>query len=158
MDRTVVQALSQLPERDRFVRGLRAWVGYAQIGVPYVRSDRVFGTSTNNIWKNFQWAIKGIFSFSFVPLQLITSISLLTFVVSVIGIVVQIVLRFLVPTPQGITTIIVLVLFLGSVQLLSLSIIGEYLAKIFEETKQRPPFLVRRIDRSDNWSSPVPSA
>jgi len=149
MDRQVVEALKQLPERDRFIRGLRAWVGFKQIGVPYVRPERRFGQTTNSLWKNFQWAIKGIFSFSFVPLQLITLISFLAFIFSLMLMIYQISARLLWPTlaPKGITTVIVVGLFFGSVQLLSLSIIGEYLAKIFEEVKQRPQYVVKSIIR-----------
>ena len=148
IDRRVVESLKQFPERDRFLRGLRAWVGFKQIGVEYTRPERMFGVSTNNLIKNFHWATKGIFSFSFVPLQWITLISLITFMLLVIGIIIQVTLKFIYPdTPRGVTTLIVLILFLGSVQLLSLSIIGEYIAKIFEETKRRPLFIVDNIDR-----------
>jgi dolichol-phosphate mannosyltransferase len=149
IDKKVVEALNLLPERDRFIRGLRAWVGYKQTGVPYIRPERMFGQTTNSLWKNFQWAIKGIFSFSYVPLQMITMISFLAFIFSLVLIVYQITVRLLWPSiaPKGITTVIVIVLFFGSVQLLSLSIIGEYIAKIFEEVKQRPPYVVKSIVR-----------
>lgn len=147
LDRRVVDVLKSLPERDRFIRGLRAWVGFKQTGVPYIRPERRFGKTTNSLWKNFQWAIKGIFSFSYVPLQMITAISFLAFIFSLILMVYQVSVRLLWPSiaPKGITTIIVVVLFFGSVQLLSLSIIGEYLAKIFEEVKQRPQYVVKSI-------------
>ena len=69
MSRRVVDALNSLPERDRFLRGLRAWVGFRQTGVPYVRPERMFGTTTNNLLKNIAWARKGIFSFSYLPLE-----------------------------------------------------------------------------------------
>lgn len=148
IDRKVVTALQQLPERDRFVRGLRAWVGFKQTGVPYVRPERMFGVTTNSLLKNFQWATKGIFSFSFVPLQFMTLFSLLIFVLSTIGIVIQIALRFLVPsTPPGITTLLVVVLFLGATQLLCISILGEYITKIFEEVKQRPLYIRKSVVR-----------
>ncbi len=149
IDRNVVDVLKQLPERDRFVRGLRAWVGFKQIGVPYVRPERMFGHSTNNLIKNFQWATKGIFSFSYAPLQAITLLSLFVFMLSVIGIIYQILFRILYPhaTANGITTIIVIVLFLGSIQLLGISILGEYLGKVFEEVKQRPQFIRKSVVR-----------
>lgn len=146
LDRKVVTQLLSMPERDRFVRGLRAWVGFSQVGVEYVRPERVFGVTTNNILKNFQWATKGIFSFSYAPLQLMTLVSLGTFFLSLLGIVVQIILRVVMPdTPHGITTLLVVVLFIGAVQLLAISIIGEYIAKIFEEVKQRPQYIVEEI-------------
>jgi dolichol-phosphate mannosyltransferase len=149
IDRKVVNVLKQLPERDRFIRGLRAWVGFKQVGVNYIRSDRFFGNSTNNLIKNIQWATKGIFSFSYVPLQLMTLISLFTFCLAIVGIIVQIILRIVLPeAPAGFSTVIIIVLFLGSIQLLGLSILGEYIAKIFEETKQRPPYVIKHIEKA----------
>lgn len=148
IDRRVVSVLKALPERDRFIRGLRAWVGFRQTGVPYVRPERRFGRTTNSFLRNFNWAIKGIFSFSYVPLRLITLISLLVFFLSLIAMVAQIILRILLPhTPSGVTTILVAVLFIGSIQLLGIAILGEYIGKIFEEVKQRPPYVVKSILR-----------
>lgn len=148
LDRKVVDVLKKLPERDRFLRGLRAWVGFKQIGVPYVRPERMFGKTTNSILKNFDWALKGIFSFSYAPLRFITLLSLGVFLLSLLAMLVQIVLRFLYPeTPRGTTAILVVVLFLGAIQLLGISILGEYIGKIFEEVKQRPPFIVKNIIR-----------
>lgn len=148
LDRKVVNVLKKLSERDRFLRGLRAWVGFKQIGVPYVRPERMFGKTTNNILKNFDWALKGIFSFSYAPLRFITLLSLGVFLLSLLAMLVQIVLRFLYPeTPRGTTVILVVVLFLGAIQLLGISILGEYIGKIFEEVKQRPPFIVKNIIR-----------
>ncbi|MBT4651915.1 MAG: glycosyltransferase family 2 protein [Candidatus Pacebacteria bacterium] len=152
IDKKVYVELKKFPERDRFLRGLRAWLGFKQIGVPYVRPDRKFGTTTNSLIKNFQWAVKGIFSFSYVPLQIMTITSLFVFFLSVIGIIYQILLKIISPesTPSGISTIIVLVLFIGSIQLLGISILGEYIGKIFEEVKQRPKFVVKSIKRRSN--------
>lgn len=151
IDKKVVDELKRFPERDRFLRGLRAWVGFKQIGVPYIRPERFFGKTTNNFIKNFNWATKGILSFSYVPLQFITMLSLFVFFISFLGIIIQIVLRFLLPSaPQGITTVLVIVLFIGSIQLLGISILGEYIAKIFEEVKQRPKYIVKSIHHFDN--------
>ena len=148
IDKKVYSVLKTFPERDRFLRGLRAWVGFKQIGVAYVRPERMFGKTTNSLLKNFNWAIKGIFSFSYVPLQVMTFISLTVFVVSFIAMVAQIILRLLLPkSPAGITTVLVVILFLGSIQMLGISILGEYIAKIFEEVKQRPKFVVKSIIR-----------
>lgn len=147
IDRKVVDVLKTFPERDRFLRGLRAWVGFKQTGIPYTRPERMFGRTTNNLYKNFNWATKGIFSFSYVPLQLMTMISLGVFVLSVIGMTIQICLKLFFPesAPKGTTTILVSILFLGSIQLLGISILGEYIGKIFEEVKQRPKFIVKSI-------------
>src|SRR3972149_12016783 len=93
IDRKVVDVLMQFPERDRFLRGLRAWVGFKQTGVSYIRPERMFGKTTNSFIKNFQWATKGIFSFSYVPIEIITLISFLVFIVALVGIILQIILR-----------------------------------------------------------------
>lgn len=153
IDRKVVEVLKQFPERDRFLRGLRAWVGFKQTGISYTRPERMFGKTTNNFLKNLNWASKGIFSFSFVPLQLISLLSFIVFVISVIALIIQVILRFVIPesAPRGLTTMLTAVLFLGSVQLLALSILGEYIGKIFEEVKQRPKFIVKSIFKSKNY-------
>jgi len=146
IDRRVVDILKQFPERDRFLRGLRAWVGFKQTGIPYTRPERMFGKTTNNLFKNFNWATKGIFSFSYVPLELMTFISLFTFFIALLGMVVQIILRFLMPnSPAGVTTILVVVMFIGAIQLLGISILGQYIGKIFEEVKQRPKYIVKSV-------------
>jgi dolichol-phosphate mannosyltransferase len=146
IDRKVMDVLNQLPERDRFVRGLRAWVGFRQTGVPYLRPERMFGRSTNNLVSNLRWARKGIFSFSYVPLELISLGALVISLIAIVAIVGQIVTRLVRPDiPQGISTIIVLCLFLGATNLLSLSFVAEYLGKVFEEVKQRPLYVVSRL-------------
>ena len=147
LDRSVVDALNSLPENNRFMRGLRAWVGYSQIGVPYVRPERMFGRTTNSFIRNVAWARKAILSFSYVPLEMITWLALIMVILSLIGIIAQVVLRLLIPTiaPSGFTTLIILILLMGGIQLLCLSIIGAYLAHIYDEVKGRPPFLVESI-------------
>lgn len=150
MDRQVIDALKLFPERDRFIRGLRAWVGFKQIGIPYHRPERLFGKTTNNFFKNLSWATRGIISFSFVPLRLMNYLALLTFVLAFIAIVIEITLRLLIPnSPRGTTTIIVSVLFLGSIQLLGICVLGEYIGRIFEEIKQRPKYIVKSVFRKN---------
>ncbi len=148
IDKKVVKELVKLPETEQFLRGLRAWVGFNQIGVPYIRPERMFGVSTNNWRKNIAWAKKAIFSFSFMPLEFLSFIGVILTGVSFLALITQIILKFLMPdTPQGFTTIIVLVLFFGGIQLLAISIIGEYISKIFEETKKRPKFIRSSIQK-----------
>jgi dolichol-phosphate mannosyltransferase len=122
-------------------------VGFKQTGVPYVRPERMFGRTTNSLLKNFGWARRAIFSFSYAPLDLITALALITVVVSFVLAVVQITVRLLRPqlVPSGFTTIIVLILFMGGIQLLCLSILGSYLAHIYDEVKRRPPYIVESI-------------
>ena len=147
MDRRVVDALNALPETHRFLRGLRAWVGFRQTGVPYVRPERMFGTTTNNFRKNLGWARRAIVSFSYAPLDIITALAMLIVSASFIGVIVQVLLRLLDPSsaPRGISTVIVIVLFIGGIQLLCLAIIGSYLAHMYEEIKRRPPYVVESI-------------
>jgi glycosyltransferase involved in cell wall biosynthesis len=154
MDRRVIDALNSLPETNRFLRGLRAWVGFRQIGVPYHRPERMFGRTTNSLLRNIGWARKAIFSFSYIPLELITLVGVLTTIAAFIAIVVEIIVRIVNPAsaPTGLTSIIVLVLFIGGIQLLCLSVIGSYLAHIYEEVKRRPAYIVKSI------RNPPPSA
>jgi dolichol-phosphate mannosyltransferase len=107
----------------------------------------MFGRSTNNMLKNLGWARKAIYSFSYAPLELITVLALSTVALSAIGAAAQIVVRIVAPdmVPAGLTTVIVLVLFVGGIQLLCLSIIGGYLAHIYEEVKARPSYIVDSV-------------
>jgi polyisoprenyl-phosphate glycosyltransferase len=147
IDRRVVDALNNLPENNRFMRGLRAWVGYRQTGVPYVRPERMFGRTTNSLLHNLGWARKAILSFSYVPLDLITWLALGTVGLSFVAILLQVISRLFFPdlAPRGFTTLFVFLLFLGGIQLLCLSIIGSYLAHIYDEVKRRPPYIVESI-------------
>jgi polyisoprenyl-phosphate glycosyltransferase len=147
LDRRVIDALNSLPENNRFLRGLRAWVGFQQTGVPYVRPERMFGVTTNNFLRNLGWARKAILSFSYAPLDFIAWLALATVGASFVTMLAQIALRLLFPdlAPRGFPTVIVLVLFLGGVQLLCLAIIGSYLAHIYDEVKRRPPFIVESV-------------
>lgn len=153
IDRKVVDVLKKFTERDRFLRGLRAWVGYKQTGINYKRPERMFGKTTNNFLKNLNWATKGIFSFSYVPLQLISLFSSFIFITSLVAIIYQLIARLIFNNaPQGTTTILITVLFIGAIHLLGISILGEYIGKIFEEVKQRPKYIVKSIMKSSNFS------
>jgi dolichol-phosphate mannosyltransferase len=147
IDRRVVDAMNAMPESHRFLRGLRAWVGFKQVGVPYVRPERMFGTTTNSFLKNLGWARRAIVSFSYAPLDLITGVALVVVVASFVSLLIQLVLRVVNPSaaPRGATTLIVLILFLGGIQLLCLAIIGSYLAHMYSEVKRRPAFVVASI-------------
>jgi len=145
LDKKVVRVLNDLPEKNRFLRGLRAWVGFKQAGVDYVRPERMFGRTTNSLLKNLDWARKAIFSFSYAPLDFIVWLALITVGISFLLIIYQVLARLLLPgfTPTGFTTLIVLMLFIGGIQLLCLGIIGSYLAHIYDEVKHRPPYVVK---------------
>jgi len=147
IDRKVVKELVNLPETEQFLRGLRAWVGFKQIGVDYIRPERMFGVSTNNWRKNIWWAKKAIFSFSFVPLEIMSYAGFIMTFASVLGIIWQILAKlvFYPDTPSGLSTVIILVMFFGGINLLGISFLGEYIAKIFEETKKRPKFIRTKV-------------
>jgi polyisoprenyl-phosphate glycosyltransferase len=147
LDRRVVTVLNNLPENNRFIRGLRAWAGFKQTGVEYVRPERMFGRTTNSWIKNLRWARKAIFSFSYWPLEFITGIAIFTVIGSALAALAVVVVRIVDPASvaSGITTLIVVVLFLGGIQLLCLSIIGSYLEHIYDEVKRRPPYVVESI-------------
>lgn len=156
IDRKAVEHLLRFRERDLFFRGLRAWIGFKQAGVPYMRPERMFGRSTNKFLKNVWWAKKGIFSFSLKPLYYIQGFGLLIFAVSIALAVFYLLNYFFNPASRvgGITTIILLILGLSGVQLLSLSVLGDYLGKVLEETKARPRFIRSKIIRgADTISS-----
>ena len=146
MDKKIVQSINSIKETDRFIRGLRAWVGFKQIGVSYKRDLRKYGKTTYNLFGNFRWAKKGIFSFTFFPLEMISYVSYVLFVLSILGIIFNIFYYFFgPPAPRGIYSVAVLVLFLGSTNLLFLSILSEYVIKILDETKKRPAFIIKKI-------------
>lgn len=146
MDRKVAEILVAMPERDRFLRGLRAWVGFRQIGVPYERAERYAGATTNSFLSNFRWARRGIANFSIKPLEYVTYLAILVAVLSAMAIVGYVVISIVYPdAPRGFLTLLVVTLFLGSVQLLSLAVIGDYVGRALEEVKQRPRFIVKEI-------------
>ncbi|MGA2319529.1 MAG: glycosyltransferase family 2 protein [Solirubrobacteraceae bacterium] len=147
LDRRVVESINALPETHRFVRGLRAFVGYRQIGVPYERPERLFGRSSNNFMANVGWARRAIISFSYVPLDLIGWLALITTAASLVAAIVEIVLKIADPAaaPKGYTTLIVVILFVGGVQMICFSVIGSYLAHMYEEVKARPPYILDRV-------------
>jgi polyisoprenyl-phosphate glycosyltransferase len=150
IDRRVVRWLLTCGERDLFLRGLRAYVGFRQTGVPYTRPERVFGRSTNSMLKNFGWAKKGILSFSRTPLDLLTFSGIVLVLISAFLGLAQLLARVFYPelAPRGITTVVLLIMFFGSFTIFAISLIGEYIAKIFEEVKARPTFIRRHLIRA----------
>jgi len=143
MDRKVVEALKTMREKHRFMRGMSVWVGFRQTGVEYVRAERFAGETKYPLKKMLKFALDGITSFSYFPLQLATYIGFIVAAISVVGIIVTIILRLTGSHAfYGQATTLVAVLFLGGVQLISLGIIGEYLGRIYDEAKGRPLYIV----------------
>jgi dolichol-phosphate mannosyltransferase len=146
VDRRVVDVMNRMPERNRFVRGLRAWVGFRQTGIEYDREARRMGTSKYSPAKLVALAVDGLVSYSYAPLRLVSQLGILTWFCSLIGLAYLIIGRLVGSNiPAGWTSLIVTVLFLGGIQLLALGILGEYLGRTLEEVKQRPHFVVRGL-------------
>ncbi len=146
MNRNVVDSLREIRERHRFIRGLVAWVGYRQIGIPYVRSDRFAGESKYPLSKMIRFSLDGITSFSYKPLQASTTLGFLGAAIGFVGILVILYLRlFTHLTIQGWTSLMVMVLFIGGIQLLMLGVLGEYIGRIYDEVRDRPLYLVKEL-------------
>ncbi|HLX55166.1 MAG TPA: glycosyltransferase family 2 protein, partial [Aquella sp.] len=132
IDKKVVYWILKCNERDIFIRGLRSYVGFRQTGIEYHRPERMFGRSSNNFFKNISWAKKGIFSFSRKPLDMLTTFGFISIIFTGLLAVVEIILHFIEPqAPRGIATLIILIMFFGSFNILAISVVGEYIAKIF---------------------------
>ncbi|MCB0834509.1 MAG: glycosyltransferase family 2 protein [Bacteroidetes bacterium] len=143
MDKVVVQHLNSMPERNRFVRGLRSWVGFRQVGIPYERDRRRAGEVKYTLPKLIKLAIDGLFSFSQFPLRLTTLFGLIVSSLSFVGGLIAVVLKYTdIYTPRGWTSTLVIVFFLGGIQLIAIGIIGEYVGRIYDEVKQRPQYVV----------------
>ena len=147
MDKRVVDAMLRFPERDLFLRGVRAYAGFKQTGIDYVRPKRAFGVTTNSFLKNIGWAKKGIYSFTYVPLDVLSTAAVILLGVTGILMLAEVLAKLLFPqlAPRGITTLLMAVLFFGSLNLVAISVVGEYVAKIFEEVKRRPHFIRRSM-------------
>ena len=146
MDRAVAQALLQMPERDRFLRGMVSWVGFRQIAVRYRRDARYAGESKYPLLKMLRFAGDAIFSFSFTPLRLAVWTGFFVIFLALLGIVYAVVVRFFMDPSawvRGWASLFVAILFMGGVQLISLGIIGEYVGRIYGEVKRRPLYFVR---------------
>ncbi|MBU8976638.1 glycosyltransferase family 2 protein [Lysobacter sp. MMG2] len=147
-----LEGLRQLRERHRFMKGLFGWVGYNRISIPYHRDPRVAGRSKFNFWRLWNLALEGITSFSTAPLRLATYMGLLTAMVAFLYGVWIIVKAMLLGDPvAGWPTMMSVILFLGGVQLIALGVIGEYLGRLYDESKQRPLYLV------DTWQPARPA-
>ena len=145
MDRIVVDALKQLPERQRFMKGLFAWVGFRTATVEYIRDARVVGETKFSGWKLWNFAIEGITSFSLAPLKMWTYVGGIGAIFAFLyaSFIVIRTMIFGVDVP-GYASLLVVMLFFGSLQLISLGVIGEYIGRIYFESKQRPLYLIRK--------------
>ena len=146
LGRDAVAAYNALPERHRFFPGLRAWIGFSAADVPYDRQERAGGVPGQTFSRLVRYALDGLFSFSHLPLRVLTysgvTIALLGFAAAVFYALRRIL--GVETAPTGYTTLVSLVLFLGGVQLIGIGILGEYLGRVYDEVKRRPPYVVKR--------------
>jgi len=152
LDQRVVEVINALPERNRYLRGLRAWSGFRQIGIEFERHARAAGAPQYTFKKSFRLAMDGVFSFSTVPLRLATCLGLGVSAVAFLGAVFTFLEKIFAaqfakfgftPGPHGIPTTVISILFLGGVQLICLGILGEYLGRIYDEVKGRPHWVIQ---------------
>lgn len=143
LDRQCINALKQLRENERYTKGLFCWIGYRKKEIVFDRGDRVAGQSNWNFWSLFNLAIEGITSFTTAPLRFATIIGFLI-ALSAFALLLFYLLKTLIfgDPIQGFTTLVCIILFLGGVQLLAIGILGEYIGRIFNESKHRPTYLV----------------
>ncbi len=147
MDREIVDILNAMPERNRYIRGLRAWVGFRQTAIPFERDPRFAGKVKYSFAKSWALAINGIISFSRVPLKLATYLGMLSAAAALLMILLVLYWRLFDPASPliGYTLITIALFFLGSVQLFCIGILGEYIGRIYEEVKGRPIYTVKEM-------------
>ena len=151
IDRKIVDIINSMPERNRFMRGMRAWVGYRQIGIECDRAERHRGKPAYDLFKILKLASSGLTAFSDLPLRISSVAGFVISFIAFLGMIVTIIQKIMTSIfPQnplaiwpGFSTIVLSLLFLGGMQLVSIGIMGEYTAKIYNEVKQRPMFLVK---------------
>ena len=151
MTREVVNSILELPENNRFSKGLFAWVGYNVTYLEYKNRERIAGETSWNFWGLLRYSIDGIINFSEMPLNIATFVGFFSFLASLLLSIFYLLKTLIYGDPvQGFPTLIVLILLLGGLQLLSLGIIGKYIAKIFLETKKRPNYIIKESNIKPN--------
>lgn len=154
MSRRAVNSLLQLREQHRFMKGLFAWIGYPQKGIPYQRDPRFAGRTKWDYWRLWNFALDGITSFTTTPLKWATYLGILTALGSFAYAVLIILQKLLYGNPvKGYPSLMVVILFLGGIQLIFLGIIGEYLGRMFDETKGRPLYFISLFEPPTGFSS-----
>ena len=148
LDRKVVDVLLGLPERNTFFRALSFWAGFRTESLPYEVQERQFGKSKWSFWSLMKYAISNVTSFSTLPLQLVTVLGMISILFSVV-LAIQTLVRFLMGNSLGgFTTVILLILIIGGFLMLSLGIIGHYIARIYEEVKGRPKYIISKVTQN----------
>ncbi len=145
LSRRVVDTMNQLPEESRYLRGLRSWVGFKQIGYEYDRPERAAGETKYPISKRIKIALNGIFNFSEIPVKFITNMGIATILIALSYFIYTLLKRFVfhIPVVEGFTGLLFTIILFSGVQLVSLGIIGEYVLRIFFQVKGRPLFIIK---------------
>lgn len=157
VSRRVVHELRRLREHHRYLRGLRSWVGFRQIGIEVERDARFAGETKYSLLRLLRLAFDGIFSFSTLPIRAAGLVGLVAVIVSFVYAVYSLYVKFVLHiSPQGFTAIVILVTFLSGVQLTFLGVIGEYIGRVYEETKTRPVYIVDHVTRQEGIRSQAP--
>jgi dolichol-phosphate mannosyltransferase len=164
MSRRVITEMRRMPEKHRYLRGLRTWVGFRQIGIPMERSARHAGRTKYSPLKLLKLASDGIFAFSIAPLRAAAALGAGAICISFLFALYSLYAKFRLHSPQGFTALILAIMFFSGLNLFFLGIIGEYVGRVYEETKGRPHYVVLKIIRRDPTSgraekdSPRPEA
>lgn len=146
LSKRVVSELRRAPERHRYLRGLRAWAGFRQIGIPVERSERAAGKSKYSLAKLLRLAFDGFFAFTVIPLRMATILGLMAIFFSSLFALYSLYARLVEDrSPQGFTALILVITFLSGVNLLFMGVVGEYVGRVYEEVKGRPLYIVKRI-------------
>jgi glycosyltransferase involved in cell wall biosynthesis len=145
MSRRVIDEIRRMPEHHRYLRGMRTWVGFPQIGVPIERAARPAGVTKYSPLRLLKLASDGIFAFSIVPLRAAAIVGAMAIGLSVLFSLYSLYAKFMLHSPQGFTALVITITFLSGINLFFLGIIGEYIGRIYEETKNRPHYLVRKV-------------
>jgi dolichol-phosphate mannosyltransferase len=144
IDRKVIDVMNSMPERNRYLRGLRAWVGFRQTAVQFDRQERFAGETKYPLKRMFRLALDGVFSLSKAPLRMAFWLGLFSVLVSVVLVVAILIEKIIGSDVSGLMTIVVIAFFLGGVQLVCIGALGEYIGRIYDEVKQRPLYIVAR--------------
>lgn len=150
MDRKAVNSLLEMPERNAFFRAMSSWIGYRSATVEFDVQEREAGVSKWSTWSLVKYAVSNIAGYSSVPMQLVTGAGVLVLVIAVVLGIQTLIRYFTGHALEGFTTLILLLLFIGSVIMISLGIIGYYIARIYEEVKGRPRYIISRIIHKEN--------
>lgn len=146
VSRRVIDILNSMPEESRFIRGMRSWIGFKQIGVTYERSERHSGESKYSLKRLLQLAFNGIFNFSEYPIKVLMRLGILVISISVIYLIYTLIMRFVFDeVGSGFTALLTVIILFGGIQLVALGLIGEYILRIFFQVKGRPLFIVREF-------------